>query len=132
MSVLTITIPGKLNRLLSPNHGQRNPRAKAAVRREAKDMAYLYGKQAAYTCDLTGIEHATYSIVLGKAKGEKSKDIDNLIASCKATLDGIALALGVDDRYWQVHTVAQVRDPEGIGYVAITLEWQSDANEQVA
>ena len=132
MNRLTITIPGKLDPILTPNRGQRNPHGKSKARSRAKSDAFLYGKQAAYGVNVTGIDRATYHIELGKAKGEQSKDQDGLIAACKGHLDGIALALDVDDRHWHPGTVTQVRDPEQIGYLKITLEWDAATEEDAA
>ncbi len=126
MNRLTITIPGQLDKRLSPNASRTmHWGGKTRARDEAKHDAALYTRQAAFGVDITGIERATYHIELGKAKGEKQKDADNLTASCKAHLDAIAETLGVDDRGWTLGAVTQVRDPDGIGYVAITLEWEA-------
>ena len=120
---LVITIPGKHDWRLSPNvklfWATENKLKGAAI-----EMASLYARQAAHGFDTSGVESATYHIELGKAKGGKQKDADNLVASCKAHLDGIAAALGVDDRGWTLGTVTQVRDPDGIGYLSIRLEWE--------
>lgn len=128
---LQITIPGKLDPRLSPNASRKmHWGTKTKAREEAKGTASLYTRQAMHGIDTTGVDRATYHIELGKAHGEKQKDADNLTASCKATLDAIAETLGVDDRGWTLGTVTQVRDPEKLGYVRITLVW--DQNEEQA
>ena len=125
MAELIVTIPGKIERRLSPNASRHMHWAtKKKARDDAQEAAALYARQSAYEHDVTGISAATYHIELGKAKGEKQKDADNLVASCKAYLDGIAAALGVDDRGWTLGTVTQVRDSEGTGYLSIRLEWE--------
>ena len=122
MTELTITIPGKIDRRLSPN-ARVHWRTLAAAKGNAKDTAYMIARFD--SANVQGdISAATYHIELGKAKGEKQKDADNLVASCKAHLDGIAAALGVDDRGWTLGTVTQVRDPDGTGYLSIRLEWE--------
>ena len=123
MTELTITIPGKIDHSLSPN-ARVHWRTLAAAKGNAKDLAFAYARRDAFTVGQDDISSATYHIELGKAKGEKQKDADNLVASCKAHLDGIAAALGVDDRGWTLGTVTQVRDPDGIGYLSIRLEWE--------
>lgn len=124
MNELTITIPGMLDPYLNPNRAVRSPKVRGAIRARAKNEAFLEAKNAIGRTPIpAGVEHATYSIELGKAKGEKQKDADNLTASCKAALDGIARALGVDDRGWKIGTVTQVRDSNQIGYLKITLRW---------
>lgn len=127
---LVVTIPGKIDPALSPNarvHWSTLFRAKF----EAEQYAVLYTTQAAHGIDTDGVEHATYHIERGIPKGGRELDADNLTACCKAYLDGVAQALGVDDRHWQIGTVTQVRDPDGIGYLAITLEWEQ-AKEDAA
>lgn len=124
MSVLTITIPGKIDPALSPN-ARVHWRILARVKSEAKEMAALYTRQAADGIDTTGVDRATYHIERGIMKRGKALDADNLTASVKGHLDGIALALGVDDRHWHPGTVSQVRDPDGIGYLSIRLEWEA-------
>lgn len=130
MPELTVVIPGKIDRRLSPN-ARVHWRTLAKVKKETKEIASLYARQAVQGIDPTGVEHATYHIELGKAKGEKQKDADNLTASVKAQLDGIAEGLGVDDRGWKLGAVTQVRDSEGIGFLRITLEWD-DAETEAA
>lgn len=128
---LVINIPGKLDDLLLPNRSQRNHQAKSGARTRAKNEAFLVTKGAMFGHDLNGIDRATYHIELGKAFGEQQKDADNLVAAMKGPLDGIAKALGVDDRGWTLGTVTQVRDPEKTGYVRITLVWDQ-SEEQAA
>jgi len=49
-------------------------------------------------------------------------DADNLLASQKAAIDGIALAIGVDDSKWQIQI--NPRGPvEKNGMVKVELEW---------
>lgn len=128
MNELAVTIQGKLPRILLPNRGQRNARAKGRARAQAKNDAFLCTREVAWhRSDLSGIDRAVYHIELGKAHGEQSKDQDNLIAACKGHLDGVAKALDVDDRGWTLGTVTQVRDPDRVGYVRITLVWAQES-----
>lgn len=48
-------------------------------------------------------------------------DLDNLLASVKYGLDGMALALGVDDYCWSFSIRRGDKDPEKKGFVQITL-----------
>lgn len=122
---LTITILGKLDPNLSPN-ARVHWRTLADAKADAKAIASLVTRQELgyWSKDLNGVERAVYDIERGIPKGGKQMDADNLTASCKATLDGIAATLGVDDRGWSLGTVTQVRDPDEIGYVRITFRWQ--------
>lgn len=127
---LTVTIPGKIDPALSPN-ARVHWRKLADAKQTAKNLAAFYLFAAKKRSDTSGVDHATYHIERGIPKGGRELDADNLTACCKAYLDGVAQALGVDDRHWQIGTVSQVRDPDGIGYLEITLEWEH-AKEQVA
>lgn len=53
----------------------------------------------------------------------KTMDWDNLLASCKAAIDGIFVKLGADDRQIaQFDTPKQFRDPAGSGYMVFILQ----------
>lgn len=54
-------------------------------------------------------------------KGRKSVDDDNAFSMCKAMRDGVADALGVDDRFFRQAGIVQRRDPEGIGNTVIRI-----------
>jgi len=127
---LQITIPGDIDAVLTPNRGQRNPWAKDRAKAQAHEDARLCTLSAMHGVAIAGVDRATYHIERGQAKRRQVFDQDNCAASCKAFLDGIAKALGVDDRGWTLGTVHQTRDPEKIGYVRITLVW--DQNEEQA
>ena len=45
----------------------------------------------------------------------------NAIAGLKYIEDGIAAALGIDDKHFRFGTIDQVRDPEQRGYVRVTI-----------
>lgn len=53
-------------------------------------------------------------------KHERRRDKDNLIASCKAALDGIAQAIGVDDSLFD--PVCVIHPADGRGVIEITVE----------
>lgn len=55
----------------------------------------------------------------------KRMDADNLIAGLKYCQDGIAAAIGVNDRYMTVASVEQIRDPEKAGYIEVTISERS-------
>lgn len=37
----------------------------------------------------------------------KRRDVDNMLASIKSGLDGVADAIGQDDSQWQTHTITR-------------------------
>jgi hypothetical protein len=121
---LTITILGKLDPNLSPN-SRVHYRTLAEAKADAKAIATMCTRDVMWgTTGLTGVDRAVYDIERGIPKNGKKLDEDNLVASLKSALDGIAFALEVDDRGWSLGTVSQVRDKDEIGYVTVTLRWE--------
>jgi crossover junction endodeoxyribonuclease RusA len=58
--------------------------------------------------------------VVGNAPTRRSYDGDNLQAACKAYFDGIALAIGIDDKHWRFDGVTRGNPVEG-GQVVIII-----------
>jgi len=56
----------------------------------------------------------------------RSRDHDNLIASLKAGLDGVAEGIDVDDSMFRIQTPTIVVDPEGKREVVVTLTQQDE------
>jgi hypothetical protein len=129
---LTVTILGNIDPILRPNGNRPHWRALRDAKADAKAIAIMCTRDVVWRCDdLTGVERAVYDIERGIPKGGKQLDEDNLVASLKSALDGIAFALEVDDRHWKRGTVTQVRDKDEIGYITVTLRWQQ-VGESVA
>lgn len=115
--MLTITLPWP-PRELSPNarhaHWSQLSRAKARYRAAC---ALSAKRQGAARIDpglmLVSLEFAP--------PDRRARDLDNLIASMKSGLDGLADVLEVDDRLWQLSARIN-RDSYGIGLVRVTVE----------
>ena len=119
---LTIRIPGRIDPDLSPNARVHHMRRYRAVK-EARRATY-YAAVSLFTRgeDDGGGVRFRYDVTVGLAKGEKTKDSDNIVSMLKAAIDGIADGLGMrNDRGLRLGTVEQVRDPEGIGFVEFVL-----------
>lgn len=105
---------------LSPN-ARTHFRAKAALARGAHDDGFIATK-AAYI----GSQYAYQSFNLPlrltfHAPDKRGRDLDNAYASCKATLDGVAEALQINDRqFWPV--TLRWGDVEKPGKVVLELE----------
>ena len=52
---------------------------------------------------------------------QKSWDDDNLISGLKPIRDSIAEDAGIDDRHISTGSVTQIRDPQRLGYVEVTI-----------
>lgn len=127
---LTVRVPLVPDPALSPNT-RVHWRAKHRCFQEAKRITQLVTSMAATDAlerpgfaDLFLIESRPLclSYVVAWGKGRKRMDDTNIKASLKAYEDGVAAALGIDDRHFTVGAVEQIRDPDGIGYVEIMVE----------
>lgn len=83
---------------LSPN-GRHDRRAIAGIRATYRDTCYYLTKQAAKTwepliCDVA-------MSVTFVQPDMRRRDVDNMLASSKAAIDGFAKALGMDDRQFR-------------------------------
>lgn len=122
---LVVSIPGCPDAALSPN-GRRNPFAKARAVKAARTMAMISTHQAlmAHRWNWDGPDERSplgVDVVIRWAKGRKTMDHDNAIAACKATLDGVADGLGVNDKRFRIGTLVQDRDPSGRGEIIVTI-----------
>ena len=65
-------------------------------------------KQEAYLLahHITGYAQAPIALtLLFNAPDKRNRDLDGCLSACKAALDGIAQAIGVDDRYFRPITI---------------------------
>lgn len=116
MQTLTITLPWPPS-ALSPNarHTHWSQLAKAKRRyRAACHLEALAGHCRRMAADTRLHLHLTFV-----PPDRRRRDLDNLIASMKAGLDGIADALGVDDSRWRLTCAVDERAIGGMVRVAI-------------
>ena len=90
---------------------------KARVFKSAKTTAFYTAKASkiSFPADSQLIVR-----VVGNAPTRRSYDGDNLQAACKAYFDGIALAIGIDDKHWRFDGVTKGEPIKG-GQVVIIL-----------
>lgn len=84
------------HKALSPNARVHWTAAASAKRGYRKDW-FVLAKKAGW-----GFEHETalHLDIVFYPPDKRSRDLDNMLASIKSGLDGLADAIGVDDRYW--------------------------------
>lgn len=117
---VTITIPGTIDRRLTPN-ARPHWATKRNLAAELKERAYYVARKA--NIEMWEPEPPlTLHILVAWEKGRKLMDDDNLVAGFKAARDGIAVALGIDDKHLRVGTVTQIRDPEKRGFIKVAIE----------
>lgn len=102
------------SRDLSPN-GRCHWAKKAKAIKAAKEQAYWLTKEEKASITWEGVIHLLIEFY---APTRRRYDLDNALASMKAQLDGIALALGVDDSRFALHL--HRGDTTG-GYVLVTI-----------
>jgi hypothetical protein len=121
VSSLTVTIPGTIDRRLSPN-GRAHWRAVRPLQRERKESAYQWTRVERMEQGYIGmVPPLVLDFTIGWEKGRKRMDDDNAKASMKAIIDGIAEALDVNDKHITVGTLTQERDPAGAGYIRVDI-----------
>jgi crossover junction endodeoxyribonuclease RusA len=98
-AVWTLTAPWPA-RELSPNargHWSRAARAKRLQRASRAFLAHQAGLGGVRGLGMAWEVHLAFA-----APCRRARDLDNLLAACKAGLDGLADAMGVDDRHWRI------------------------------
>jgi crossover junction endodeoxyribonuclease RusA len=119
--MMTVTL-GWPSRALSPNartHWAMLARAKKAARREA----YVAAAGKALPLPVAVVVGTPVSVriqVTFTPPNARRHDLDNLIASIKAHLDGISDAIGIDDSRW-IWAAPVIAAPEKPGRVVVTL-----------
>lgn len=116
---LVITLPWP-DKALSPN-GRAHWRTVAKAKGQAKHDAYFLTAAANSGKDRINPQHDDVLKVTATfhPKTRNVPDADNCLASLKASLDGIAAALGIDDR--QFRPVPIIADPIKGGKVVVQL-----------
>lgn len=104
---------------LSPNarqHWSKAARAKKAYRSRCKAIGAESGLGVLQGCEKPVCVHLTFF-----PPDRRARDWDNMIASMKAGLDGLADAMGVDDSRWRLSFDVKP-DPVPGGVVAVSVE----------
>ncbi len=127
---LIVTIPGPIAPELSPNHRASThwPRTRAIADARAAAAWATVAAIDVESAECARIpERLIFNIEYGIPKGGRVRDPDNIISATKTHRDGICSALGMaNDAGWEPGSVCQVRDPEKLGYVQITLVWEQE------
>lgn len=115
MKSITILMPWPLMRELSPNwrgHWSGKARAKKRLRAAWAASALEQGVRRIVADRLT----VRLTFV---PPDKRARDLDNLLASCKAGLDGLADVLGVDDSRWSL-AISKADEQGGFVRVEVT------------
>jgi crossover junction endodeoxyribonuclease RusA len=118
MMKVTVFLPWP-DRKLSPNARHAHWATLAHAKKKAKADAYHLALEAGLGKIDADSVNAKYTFF---PPDRRTRDRDNLIGSCKALQDGIALAIGVDDGNW-ITTYEIAGAVEKNGMVKVELEW---------
>ena len=91
-----VVLPWPDNRL-SPN-AREDRRAIAGIRKAQKETAYWLAIKAGLS--FPHLRENLHVRVTFNPPDKRRRDLDNMLASIKSALDGIAIATGVDDSLW--------------------------------
>lgn len=114
----SLLLPWPSDKALSPNarvHWSVKARAKKAMRHSWALLAKSQGLKAADT------ESLELHLVFMQ-KDRRQRDLDNLLASCKAGLDGLADILGVDDSKWAIRMEKDLAAKGMVEHVLVTIK----------
>lgn len=122
MRSVTIRIPATIAREITPN-GYSCTRGGFYKRRqlqaELKEVT-MQVMQAYCLADKIDLPwQLDYTVAWGRNR--KAMDDDNIKASLKYVQDGIAERSGVNDKHMTIGTVDQIRDPDKVGYIEVTI-----------
>lgn len=99
-----------------------NPNARVHWSRRSRDTKSYRTYAKAQSRGLTAPEGPILFAMTFYPPNRRRRDDDGMVASMKAARDGIADALGIDDnRFRSTHKVMDP-DPQGLGFVEVTLE----------
>ncbi|HEU0165565.1 MAG TPA: hypothetical protein VFQ54_11020 [Thermomicrobiales bacterium] len=125
---LVIKVPGTIPYSLTAN-GRRSTHWRT-IHRDAEDLktrTHYAALEAIgdpndpYLCFQHDPWPLAITYVVGWEKRRHLMDDDNVIAAMKNVRDTIASVLGVDDKHFLTNGLMQERDPEGKGYIGITI-----------
>lgn len=128
---IAVTIPMQPPAEVSPNarvHWRSSARAKQALFETTKLAVVSMRNAITPGAIFPPATPLDLLLTIGWGRGRKRQDHDNAIASVKAAIDGLAAALEIDDRYFRVADLDQVRDVDGRGWLHIRAERQDQEN----
>ena len=116
---MKITLPWPDMRLMPNRKNGRHWGGTQAAKVRARQDGYLAAKQALRSSTING---ETLSLrITFVAPDRRHRDLDNLLACIKPHIDGVAQALGVDDKQFRPITIDAHHDPKKVGYVALEV-----------
>lgn len=117
---LTITLPWVDSRLMPNRKNGKAWQSTQAPKLTAKQYGSLAARAALGRHTLGQADTYPLRITFVAPDG-RHRDLDNLLAASKASLDGIAKALGVDDKCFRPLTIDAAIDTKKQGFVIVEI-----------
>lgn len=117
---LTIILPWPDTSLMPNRKNGKHWGSTQAAKVLARQDGYFGAKQALGTGSIAKQDRMPIKITF-VAPDRRHRDLDNLLACCKAQIDGIADALGVNDRQFRPLTIDAAIDTQKQGFVKVEI-----------
>jgi hypothetical protein len=114
--MIVVTLPWPSSAL--SGHVNGHWRTKAAVTKEARSVAFWIGKQAGLPC----LPEAALTFTFHPPARGGLPDVQNMPGRCKAYIDGLAQAMGCDDRKFRPRFPDHLEPRQGAGAVVVSVE----------
>lgn len=117
---LTIILPWINPRLMPNRKNGAAWQSSHAAKVQARQDGALSALAALGKGTLTPADTYPLSITYVAPDG-RHRDLDNMLAASKAFLDGVAQALGVDDKHFRPITIDVARDTKKQGFILVEI-----------
>ncbi|AWB32362.1 RusA family crossover junction endodeoxyribonuclease [Orrella marina] len=117
---ITIILPWPDSRLMPNRKNGRHWGTTQALKVKAKREGY-FSALAAMNGRPLEISERVHVRVTFVAPDRRARDLDNLLACIKPQLDGIAKAVGVDDKLFRPITIDDAVDTKGEGFMIVEI-----------
>lgn len=117
---LTLTLPWPNPKLMPNRKNGRHWASTQAEKEQARGDGFLAAKEALALDSVNRSELLPLKLTF-VAPDNRGRDIDNLLASMKPALDGIALGLGINDKQFRPITLDSAMDSEKKGFVIVEI-----------
>ena len=121
MNRITIILPWPDSQLMPNRKNGRHWTSTQDAKTRAKQDGY-FATMSAFMASHPQITDRVHTRVTFVAPDNRARDLDNLLASIKPHLDGIAKALGIDDKLFRPITIDAQVDKQKRGFVMVEVE----------
>ena len=117
---VTIILPWLDSRLMPNRKNGKAWQSTTNAKGIAKNTGHIVAREALGRDTLTKASTYPLRITFVSPDG-RHRDLDNMLAACKATLDGIAEGLGVNDRTFRPIIIDAAQDTKKRGFIKVEI-----------